>query len=142
VTKRPPSPSDPAALGARTEQPAGSNLRELIDRGELPPAAIEHVQEIVHDLEVHRVELEMQNRALRETQTELEASVQRYADLYDHLPVGYVTVTAVGQIVHANLVATEVLQCDRARLIGSHFRAFLDPYDDRAARQISTSRCG
>ncbi|MGH7946810.1 MAG: putative bifunctional diguanylate cyclase/phosphodiesterase, partial [Opitutaceae bacterium] len=56
---------------------------------------------LVQELQVHRVELEMQNRALRESALEVEAAVRRYCDLYDHLPIGYVTLTRSGRIVQA-----------------------------------------
>jgi len=105
------------------------NLRELQLPGETPAQTMDRLQEAVHELQVHRIELETQNRALRETQAELELSTRRYADLYDHLPVGYVTVTTDGQILHANLAAGECLQRERMKLLGMFLRTFLDPYD-------------
>ena len=55
--------------------------------------------------------------------------VQRYADLYDHLPLPYVTITAVGQIVATNRAATEWLKSDAKGLVGTYFRKFLNAYD-------------
>jgi len=83
----------------------------------------------VHALQVHRIELEMQNRALRETQAELEQAVRRYSDLYDHLPIGYVTVSPQGRIVEANLAAGELMRRERSRLIGCYLRRFFDEED-------------
>src|SRR5688500_4178098 len=47
----------------------------------------EVMEQTIQELHVHRIELEMQNRALREAQSEFEFAMQRYADLYDHLPI-------------------------------------------------------
>jgi len=87
------------------------------------------LREIVQDLQQHQVELEAQNRALQETQAELELSIRRYSDLYDHLPLGYVTVTPEGRILQANLAAAECLQRERSHLAGTHLWSFLDAYD-------------
>lgn len=97
---------------------------------ELPPdGSSTEVREKVQELQVHRVELEMQNRALRETQGELERALQRYADLYDHLPIGYVTLSPQGRITQANLTAAGWLRRDRAALIGHDVSWFLNAFD-------------
>jgi C4-dicarboxylate-specific signal transduction histidine kinase len=81
------------------------------------------------ELQVYRLQLEMQNQALRDLQSELEGALQRYTDLYDYLPIGYVTLTRTGQIVQANLTAARWLRRDRGRLIGVHMNWFLDAFD-------------
>ena len=116
-------------LGELSDQQLEQSLRALRDQDLAAAQSIDRLQELVHELQVHRVELEMQNRALQETHAELEESLQRYSDLYDHLPIGYVTVKPAGQIVHANLAASELLQCERTGLVGVHLGKFLDAYD-------------
>ncbi len=70
----------------------------------------------LHELQVHQIELEMQNDELRRTQTALEASRSEYFDLYDHAPVGYLSVTDQGLITHANLPAAALLGVAREQL--------------------------
>ncbi|MGV8905448.1 MAG: HD domain-containing phosphohydrolase [Acetobacterium sp.] len=65
----------------------------------------EEVQQVLHELDVHQIELEMQNEELRWAQLELDGVRARYFDLYDLAPVGYCTVSTNGVIVEANLMA-------------------------------------
>lgn len=87
------------------------------------------IQERGQESQVRWIELEMQNRALRETQGELERALQRYADLYDHLPIGCITLSPQGRIAHANLTAAGWLRRDRAALVGSYLSSFLNAFD-------------
>ena len=80
---------------------------------------------LVHELEVHQVELEMQNEELRRAQAEIEKSRSRYADLYDFAPVAYLTFDRNGVIREANLKAAELLGKTRRALIGALLFPFL-----------------
>ncbi len=71
----------------------------------------------LHDLQVHQIELEMQNEALRTTEIELAQEHQRFFDLYDLAPVGYCTVTQAGLIVQANLTLASQLGIPRVKLL-------------------------
>ena len=115
-------------LESLSKEQLDARLRALA-RSTDRPAQLNELHQVVEELQVHRVELEMQNRALRDAQSELEHAVQRYADLYDHLPLPYVTITAIGQIVAANRAATEWLKSDAKGLVGTYFRKFLNAYD-------------
>jgi two-component system cell cycle sensor histidine kinase/response regulator CckA len=59
-------------------------------------------QRLLHDLHVHQIELEMQNEELRGAQHEIEQSRDRYLDLYNHAPVGYVVTDSAGMILQSN----------------------------------------
>jgi len=91
-----------------------------------PPAPISHEQHrLVHELEVHQMELELQNRALREAQGLLEESRARYAELYDYAPVGHVTLDRDGVIRELNLMCASLLGKERRYLHGRPLRALL-----------------
>ena len=85
-----------------------------------PSMAFAH-ERLLHDLQVHQVELETQNRELREAQHLVELSRDRYADLFDFAPVGYVTLDENGVIREVNLTAAGMLGVARTRLVGTPF---------------------
>ncbi len=83
------------------------------------------IRALVHELQVHQIELEMQNEELRRAQAELEASRAKYSDLYDFAPVGYFTFDKQGLILDANLTAARELGIERSLLINKPFRTFI-----------------
>ena len=89
------------------------------------------VRNLYHDLEVYQVELEMQNRELRDKQQEIELARDNYADLYEFAPVGYLTLDDKGIIRSINLTATAMLGYNRNQLLGKPFSVFLANGDSR-----------
>ncbi|MEJ2425835.1 MAG: PAS domain-containing protein, partial [Candidatus Thiodiazotropha sp.] len=73
---------------------------------------------LLHDLQVYQIELELQNRELREAQQALEAGRDRYTDLYDFAPIGYLTLDSKGVIHEANLAVAALLGVECGSLIG------------------------
>ncbi|MDP2244238.1 bifunctional diguanylate cyclase/phosphodiesterase [Pseudomonas sp.] len=88
----------------------------------MPP---EVLQQTLHELRVHQIELEMQNEELRQVQAKLEDAKERYFDLYDLAPVGYLTLSVQGTIVQANLTSTHLLNVVRADLIKHPITRFI-----------------
>jgi len=86
-------------------------------------------EEIVYELDVHQIELEMQNEALRKTQLDLEESRDRYADLYDFAPVGYFTFKHRGVIDEVNLTGASLLGVERKKLLNRGFGRFVAEED-------------
>ncbi len=82
-------------------------------------------RELVHELQVHQIELEMQNEELRKTQLQLEEARARYFDLYDLAPISYCTVNEMGVILEANLATSDLLGEARRVLIGQHISRYI-----------------
>lgn len=88
----------------------------------LPPDAM---LKILHELQVHQIELEMQNEELHLGQVELEKAQARYFDLYDMAPVGFLTLSEYGLILEANLTAGTLLGLPRTDLIHQPISKFI-----------------
>ncbi|MBC8096604.1 MAG: PAS domain S-box protein, partial [Akkermansiaceae bacterium] len=78
-------------------------------------------QRLLHELQVHQVELEMQNEELQKARDAMEAGLEKYSDLYDFAPVGYFTLTATGIINLVNLTGASLLGIERSWLVGQPF---------------------
>src|SRR5258708_2956449 len=99
-------PPPPAAL-LRSE--AEERLRLGPSEALIARMAPDQIQATMHELHVHQIELEMQNEQLRATQGELEQARERYMELYDFAPVGYLTLDHRGMIRTVNLTAVNML---------------------------------
>jgi PAS domain S-box-containing protein len=100
-------------------------------------AAARSTEELLHELQVHQIELEMQNETLRQAGVVLEASRDRYVDLYEFAPVGYLTLTETGVIAECNLTATTLLGVERKELLNRRFDVFVVAADrDRCQREF------
>ncbi len=87
---------------------------------------------IVHDLRVHQVELELQNRQLREAQSALEESRARFEELYDFAPIAYYTLDTRGCVLEVNLTGATMVGRDRASILGMPFNALISVQDPAA----------
>ncbi len=116
------SPQDTSAL---LRQSAEARLRAGRATGQNAEANEADLQRLVHELQVHQIELEMQNAALSQTQEELEAARDRYVDLYDFAPVGYLTLAHDARIIGINLTGATLLRETRKQILNQPFSAFV-----------------
>jgi PAS domain S-box-containing protein len=91
--------------------------------------AVQPVEVLAHELLVHKVELEMQVEELRMAHLSMEESRDRYVDLYDFSPVGYITVSREGLISEINLTGAAMLGIERKQLLNSRFSSFISSQD-------------
>jgi diguanylate cyclase (GGDEF)-like protein/PAS domain S-box-containing protein len=92
-----------------------------------PAAQLEEA--LLQELRLHQIELEMQNEELRQAQVALEASHDRYVDLYEFAPIGYLTLTAKALIAEINLTGAKLLGMERKQLIDRHFARYVAESD-------------
>ena len=90
---------------------------------------LDEIRRLLHELNVHKIELEMQNDELRNAQESLQSSRDKYADLYDFAPVAYITFNRLEQITEANLTTSRILGLERFRLVGHTMATCIPPRD-------------
>jgi PAS domain S-box-containing protein len=104
-------------------------LSELRKRAEakLPHSSQElsRVPELIHELQVHQAEIEIQNEDLLKNQAALEESQRKYADLFDFAPVGYFALDRNGLIKESNIAGAQLLGIERRYIIGRGFSRFI-----------------
>lgn len=89
------------------------------------PISEPEAQSLIHELQVHQIELEMQNDELKQARDDATVLMNLYADLYDFAPVGYFTLDRLGNIRQINLTGASLLGTARSRLIGGRFGLFV-----------------
>ena len=104
---------------------AESRLNDTPQPASPPQAAVETLR-LVHELQVHQIELELQNEELRTSRALREALLARYTELYDFAPVGYFTLARDGTILQTNLLGASLLGVERSNLQGRRFGLFVD----------------
>ena len=115
------TPADQDGLRAKAEA--------YLDQSHLtkPPAIL--AENLLHELQVHQIELEMQNETLRESLNALEESRERYTEFYDFSPIGYLTLNRETLITEINLTGAKLLGEMQGRLIKRGFSSFVAPED-------------
>ena len=108
-------------LLARLRRQATDRLQE--EEELLAEMSSEEIAHAVHELHTYQIELELQNEELRHSQAELAESRDRFSDLYDSAPVGYLTLSEKGLILEVNLTFTEMIGVERRWLVGQPFSA-------------------
>ena len=80
---------------------------------------------LIHELDVHQIELEMQNEELKLTKEQIEIAAEKYIDLYDFAPSGYFTLSKNGEIHKLNFKAANILGKERSLLLNNRFGFFV-----------------
>ena len=116
---KPDSSQPPNDLRARAE------ARLAKTRQNIARTPDEDMQKVLHNLDVHQIELELQNDELRQSQVNLAAAVNRFSNLYDFAPCALLTVGPSLEVMGANLVACELLGLERETLLHEKFSRFI-----------------
>ena len=80
---------------------------------------------LMHELQVHQIELEMQNEELQRANETAETALRKYTMLYDFAPLGYFTLDSEGKIEELNFTGADMLGERRLSLVGSNFKFFV-----------------
>jgi len=101
------------------------------------------IQKLIHELEVHQIELEMQNDELVQAKKDALHEAERYTDLYDFAPTGYFTLSKEGIIFELNLYGSQMLGKERLYIINRRFGLFVSDdskqvFDDFISRVFSS----
>ena len=139
--KRSALPVPPAAVVASAQLRGEAEVRlggqpngRPAPNGAAPPGM--EPQRLLHELQVQQIELEMQNEELRKARDEMEAGMEKYNELYDFAPVGYLTLDRAGAILEANLAGAALLGIPRAPLMKQQFEFFVAPADRPGFRKL------
>jgi two-component system CheB/CheR fusion protein len=123
---------DPADL--RREAEARLKARQ---GSEQPGAASpEGSRKIRHELEVHQIELELQNDELAESRLKLEASLERYLSLFDFAPLGYAILDRAGIVREVNHAGARIIDYPRSKIVSQDFEAFVSLRDRPGFRML------
>ena len=114
----------PKSLRVRSE----TRLREQHDQ-EREPNVMYNTQRLFHELQVHQIELELQNEELSHANAAASSALEKYTDLYDFAPVGYFSLDEKGLMVELNMAGAVLLGVERSRLTGRRFQLFVSLKD-------------
>ena len=105
-------------------QKAEEILKNKRDYSDLQLSETETLK-LIHELEVHQIELELQKEELLHAKNQAELAAEKYTELYDYSPSGYLTLSKDGTILELNLTGAKMLHKERINLINSQFGFFV-----------------
>jgi PAS domain-containing protein len=112
--------TDPRTLRSKAEKLL---KQKLVNTNKTSPET--DVKKLLHELQVHQIELEMQNEELRQADETAETALKKYTMLFDLSPMGYLTIESNGKIEELNFTAADMIGERRFSLIGSNFILFI-----------------
>jgi len=104
------------------DQAEGLHKKKIHEDG---PPSEELMLKLIHELEVHQIELELQNAELEIAKSAAQKAVEKYTELYDFAPSGYFTLSTGGKIINLNLCGSQMLGKVRSKLINSNLGFFV-----------------
>jgi PAS domain S-box-containing protein len=131
--------SNPSSDAAELRRNAESRLRlrqRSREYGSGAPQSAIDSRRLLHELQVHQVELEMQNAELQAARDRMEGLLEKYTDLYDFAPVGYFSLDERGRILEVNLTGAALLGVERSRLVGQRLPHFVGPASRAVVRSF------
>jgi PAS domain S-box-containing protein len=116
--------------------PTGVSTLSLLHELASSPARADEALKLLHELQVHQVELDLQHEQLEATRRELTEEAARYKALYEHAPAGYFSAGLDGQILEANAAGAELLGLAPDMLQGRRIESLLAPESRPAVNQL------
>jgi PAS domain S-box-containing protein len=116
-------PEEAALLRQRAEELLQRRAKAWL--GSADTTSESDMQKLIHELEVHQIELEMQNEELVIAKEQAELAEEKYTELYDFAPSGYIALSKKGEILELNFAAANMLGKERSKLIKKQFDFFV-----------------
>ncbi len=117
--------SDATILRQRAEKRLKKLKLDTNTQGGVSHQSDAETMKLLHELQVHQIELEMQNAELTKSKEEVELAKEKYTELYDFAPSGYITLTKESKISELNYTAARMLGKVRMHLKDSSFGFFV-----------------
>jgi PAS domain-containing protein len=108
----------------------------LLHRLSSDPAMAGDALKLLHELQVHQVELDLQSRQLDSTESDLVADLARYRELFEFAPLAYFLVDDNNLILEGNRAATKLVGISRSALSGCRLDNVFDPHSVLALRRL------
>lgn len=87
------------------------------------------LETIIEELNIHQIELELQNEELLRLQNNLRQTRDKYFALFELAPIGYFTIKTDFTIKEVNLTGTDMLKCERKKLLNKKITQFVADKD-------------
>lgn len=120
MKKRSIDPEGPNYLRQKAEE----QLKKRKEKASLVTPEADMLK-LIHELQVHQIELELQNEELTLANNMARVATEKYEELYDFAPSGYFTLSRQGTILEMNLCSAKMLGKKRSLLINSQFIFFI-----------------
>jgi PAS domain S-box-containing protein len=117
------NPEEAAIMRQKAEEQL--KLRADVARNVSTPATEPDMLKLIHELQVHQIELELQNEELVIAREKAELAEDKFTSLFDFAPTAYFNLTPEGYISELNLAGAKILGKDRSKLVNSRFDLFI-----------------